>query len=44
MAEKYIKNPKFKNMLKNVNETRGVQFVIDEAHCVLGYGHYRYII
>ena len=43
-AEKYIKNPKFRNMLKNVNETRGVQFVIDEAHCVLGYGHYRYII
>ncbi len=42
-AEKYIKNPKFRNMLKNVDKTQGVQFVIDEAHCVLGYGHYRYI-
>lgn len=42
-AEKYIKNPKFRNMLKNVDKIRGVQFVIDEVHCVLDYGHYRYV-
>ncbi|CAI2198138.1 3420_t:CDS:2, partial [Funneliformis geosporum] len=39
-VEKYIKNPKFRNMLKNVDKIQGVQFVIDEVYCVLDYGHY----
>ncbi|PKY57711.1 P-loop containing nucleoside triphosphate hydrolase protein, partial [Rhizophagus irregularis] len=31
--EKYVKNLKFRNMLQNISTTRGLQFVIDEAHC-----------
>jgi superfamily II DNA helicase RecQ len=39
--EKYIKNLRFRNMLQNVYNTRGLQFVIDEAHCIISYEGFR---
>ncbi|CAG8826445.1 22673_t:CDS:2, partial [Gigaspora margarita] len=39
--EKYILNIKFRNMLKKINSLRGLQFVVDEAHCVKEYEHFR---
>jgi superfamily II DNA helicase RecQ len=39
--EKLQKNPQFCNFLKNVQEQRGVQFVVDEAQCILDYAHFR---
>ncbi|CAB4422880.1 unnamed protein product [Rhizophagus irregularis] len=39
--EKYVKNLKFRNMLQNISTTRGLQFVIDEAHCIISYEGFR---
>ena len=39
--EKYIKNLKFRNMLQNVYTNQGLQFVIDEAHCIVSYEGFR---
>ena len=35
--EKCVKNLKFRNMLQNISTTRGLQFVIDEAHYIISY-------
>ncbi|CAG8559977.1 10345_t:CDS:2, partial [Gigaspora rosea] len=34
IPEKYILNIKFRNMLKKINSLKGLQFVVDEAHCL----------
>jgi superfamily II DNA helicase RecQ len=39
--EKYIANSQFRAMLQNVYNTRGLQFVIDEAHCIVSYEGFR---
>jgi superfamily II DNA helicase RecQ len=39
--EKYIKNLKFWNMLQNIYTTQGLQFVIDETHCIVNYEGFR---
>jgi superfamily II DNA helicase RecQ len=39
--EKYISNPRFRNMLHNIYKTRGLQFVIDKAHCIVSYEGFR---
>jgi superfamily II DNA helicase RecQ len=39
--EKYISNPRFRNMLHNIYKTRSLQFVIDEAHCIVSYEGFR---
>ncbi|CAG8834589.1 195_t:CDS:2, partial [Gigaspora margarita] len=39
--EKYIKNLAFACMLQNIARSRGLQFVIDEAHCINNYAYFR---
>ncbi|CAB5353409.1 unnamed protein product [Rhizophagus irregularis] len=39
--EKLMLNQGFRNMLRKVHGEIGVRFVIDEAHCILEYNHYR---
>ncbi|CAG8526500.1 7557_t:CDS:2, partial [Dentiscutata heterogama] len=39
--KKYILNMKFRNMLKKINYLRGLQFVIDKAHCIKEYEYFR---
>ncbi|CAG8851754.1 19663_t:CDS:2, partial [Gigaspora margarita] len=39
--EKFIKSLRFRRFLHNVSQTRGIQFVIDETHCVIEFGHFR---
>jgi len=39
--EKLQKNIQFRNFLHKVQKERGIQFAIDEAHCVLDYVHFR---
>ncbi|CAG8496835.1 10109_t:CDS:10, partial [Cetraspora pellucida] len=39
--KKFIESLRFRRFLHNVFQTRGIQFVIDETHCVLEYGHFR---
>jgi len=40
--EKLMLNQGFRNMLRKVHREIGVRFVIDEAHCIVEYNHYRY--
>ncbi|CAB4475362.1 unnamed protein product [Rhizophagus irregularis] len=39
--EKLEKNKSFHQFLQKIYETRGIQFVIDEAHCILDYNNFR---
>ena len=39
--EKYISNSRFRDMLRNIYKNRGLQFVIDEAHCIVSYEGFR---
>jgi superfamily II DNA helicase RecQ len=39
--EKFQKNAGFRNFLRKMHEQRGIQFVIDEAHCVIEYANFR---
>ncbi|RIA81558.1 P-loop containing nucleoside triphosphate hydrolase protein [Glomus cerebriforme] len=39
--EKLEKNKSFHQLLQKIYETRGIQFVIDETHCVLDYSNFR---
>ena len=39
--EKYIENFQFRTMLQKVYNSRGLQFVIDEAHCIVSYEEFR---
>ncbi|CAG8771572.1 8882_t:CDS:2, partial [Gigaspora rosea] len=39
--EKFIESLKFCKFLNNVSQTHGVQFVIDESHCVLEFEYFR---
>ncbi|CAG8668012.1 12486_t:CDS:2, partial [Gigaspora rosea] len=39
--EKFIESSKFCQFLHNVSQTCGIQFVIDESHCILEFGHFR---
>jgi superfamily II DNA helicase RecQ len=39
--EKYIENSQFRIMLQKVYNSRGLQFVIDEAHCIVSYEGFR---
>ncbi|CAG8714850.1 19513_t:CDS:2, partial [Dentiscutata erythropus] len=39
--EKFIQNFQFRQMLKKVAEIRGIQFVVDEAHCIKEYANFR---
>ena len=41
IPEKYIENSQFRIMLQNVYNTQGLQFVIDEAHCIVSYEGFR---
>jgi superfamily II DNA helicase RecQ len=41
--EKLEKNPAFCNFLRRIAEEKGIQFVIDEAHCILEYEHFRQV-
>ena len=41
ISEKYIENSQFRIILQNVYNTRGLQFVIDEAHCIVSYEGFR---
>ncbi|RIB20631.1 hypothetical protein C2G38_2035084 [Gigaspora rosea] len=41
--EKFIKSSKFRQFLHNVSQTCGIQFVIDELHCILEFGHFRLV-
>ena len=40
-AEKFDLNPSFRAMLKRIYEQHGLRFVIDEAHCIVAYEHFR---
>jgi len=39
--EKLQKNPAFCNFLHKIEKEKGIQFVVDEAHCILDYAHFR---
>ncbi|CAG8771216.1 25915_t:CDS:2, partial [Dentiscutata erythropus] len=39
--EKFIESLKFRKFLNNVSQTCGVQFIIDESHCVLEFEYFR---
>ena len=39
--EKLQKNVQFRNFLHKVQKEKGIQFAVDEAHCVLDYVHFR---
>ncbi|CAG8604285.1 4137_t:CDS:2, partial [Ambispora gerdemannii] len=40
-SEKFVNSSRFRHFLHNVYKTRGIQFVIDESHCVLEFGQFR---
>ena len=39
--EKLEKNKLFHRFLQKIYEIQGVQFIIDEAHCILDYNNFR---
>ena len=39
--EKLEKNKSFHRLLQKIYEIRGIQFVINEAHCMLDYSNFR---
>ncbi|CAG8641438.1 2636_t:CDS:10, partial [Gigaspora rosea] len=41
MGEKYIENIKLRSMLQNLSISYKIQFVIDEAHCIVGFEKFR---
>ncbi|CAJ0830767.1 13252_t:CDS:2, partial [Entrophospora sp. SA101] len=36
-TEKFTNNFTFRNMLKSIKSSRGLSFIVDEAHCILNY-------
>jgi superfamily II DNA helicase RecQ len=41
--EKFIKNIGFQKMLERLSKSQGIQFVIDEAHCIVEYQFFRLV-
>ena len=39
--EKLEKNRSFRSLLQKIYHKQGIQFVIDEAHCILDYNNFR---
>ncbi|RIB12705.1 P-loop containing nucleoside triphosphate hydrolase protein [Gigaspora rosea] len=44
IPEKFIESPRFHRFLCNVSQTRGIQFVVDECHCILEFEHFRLVL